>query len=253
MPPPSWFLSCLYPILANRISFLPPQLGSDEDILSSWPSSAGPVEAAFGTLLEHLNREGLSKQQAEEIGALPLVPVANATHLAAATHVFFRLPGDLSPFAYEVPVALSSHAAVLRQLGAKDETSVQVGQGGNGWEFNHAVGKVGSYESQISGSPLTPTLLTLQALLEALHLMASRVGGQPLNANECVAVMRLLQHLAGGEEEGGGRTAAGQAAAPKRSAADLSYLRLARSQGRLLVLTADARWVPSHPFLRPTQ
>ena len=38
-----------------------------------------------------------------------------------------RLKEDLSPFAYELPTALSPHLALLKSLGAQDEPSAQVG------------------------------------------------------------------------------------------------------------------------------
>ena len=95
-------------------------------MLSSWPSSAGPVEQALSSLLDYLDKQGLSKTQAEEIGNIPLIPVMNATCLAPATSLFLRLPMDLSPFAFELPASLSSRLAFLKTLGVKDEVTMEV-------------------------------------------------------------------------------------------------------------------------------
>ena len=113
------------------IILLPSQVGADggDAALSNWPSSAGTLEHVFGSLLEHLHREGLSPQQTEEIKTLPLIPVANGSRLAPPSQVFFRLPVDLSPFAYEVPAGLASKTSVLRSLGAREEASAQVRDG----------------------------------------------------------------------------------------------------------------------------
>jgi sacsin len=58
-----------------------------EDLLGSWPATAGPVEEATAKLLDHLQKEGLNRQQGEEVGSLAFVPVANATQLASASQV----------------------------------------------------------------------------------------------------------------------------------------------------------------------
>ena len=40
---------------------------SGEEALGSWPAAAGPVDAAFGSVLQHLDKEGLSAQQQMQI------------------------------------------------------------------------------------------------------------------------------------------------------------------------------------------
>lgn len=100
--------------------------GDGDATLCNWPSSAGPVEEAFGALLEHVHAQGLNPKDLEELKVLPLIPVANGTRLASINHLYTRVPLDLSPFAFEVPALLSSKTKILRAFGMKDEVSAQV-------------------------------------------------------------------------------------------------------------------------------
>ena len=112
----------------SNSNYLLSQIGSSngEAILSSWPSSAGPVDQVLSSLLDYLDKQGLSKAQAEIVGATPLIPVLNATSLAPPKSLFLRLPLDLSPFAFEMPAAFSSRLVLLKTLGVQDEISIEV-------------------------------------------------------------------------------------------------------------------------------
>ncbi|GAX84471.1 hypothetical protein CEUSTIGMA_g11891.t1 [Chlamydomonas eustigma] len=198
-------------------------LDGGEELLGSWPSSAGAVESTFGVILDHLSKEGLSQQQIEDLRYVSLVPVANASRLAAPSCICLRLSTDLTPFAYEVPSSLSSHMPLLRSLGAKDE-------------------------------------MPLQALLESLHTMKAQIKGGALNANECLSVIRLLQYISAPAapthaavgvlseavdtaSKGGTLRATPSTTAAKRTPADLAFLKEARANGQLLVLTSACRLV----------
>eukprot|EP00955_Chlamydomonas_euryale_P004809 51488-Chlamydomonas_euryale.AAC.1 len=126
-------------------------------LLSSWPVSAGPMESAFGRLLEHLSREGVGDgPHAPQLRACALVPVAGGTRLAVPRRVFARVPcGELSPFVHELPAALAQHLPLLRSLGAADAPGAA-------------------------------------DLLAALSDAADAAHGKPLNANECASAVRLL-------------------------------------------------------------
>jgi hypothetical protein len=55
-------------------------------------------------LLQHLDREGLSAQQAAQLSGAPFIPVAHSSRLVAPNQLFMRLGGAaLAPFAWEVP------------------------------------------------------------------------------------------------------------------------------------------------------
>jgi sacsin len=96
-----------------------------EETLFKWPlqSQIGSIESAFAFLFSHLNNEGLSKQQVEEVKKLRFIPVANCTRMAKPSQLFFRLPFSFSPMAFEVPSFLLPHSDLLRSLGASDELS----------------------------------------------------------------------------------------------------------------------------------
>ena len=49
------------------------------------------------------------------------MPVANNTRLLPPDRLFLRLRDNLTPFAYELPVAFTAHTAVLQELGMKQE------------------------------------------------------------------------------------------------------------------------------------
>lgn len=67
--------------------------------------------------------QGLNARQQQRLRDVAFIPVANGTRLAAPLQLFVRLSEDLTPFAFEVPVALSSHLALLRELGVADAAS----------------------------------------------------------------------------------------------------------------------------------
>ena len=92
-----------------------------ESFLNHWPLSGPSIESSFLALFSHLDKEGLSKEQKEVARSLQFVPVANCSHLAKPSQLFFRLPFDFSPLAYEVPSFLLPHSDFLRSLGASDE------------------------------------------------------------------------------------------------------------------------------------
>jgi hypothetical protein len=76
-----FLLSCCY--LTHSVQhlnacFLPPptrftqhlkNVGADggEEALGSWPAAAGPLEAAFGSVRKHLDKEGISTQQQAQL------------------------------------------------------------------------------------------------------------------------------------------------------------------------------------------
>jgi sacsin len=96
-----------------------------EEILFKWPlgSQIGSIESAFASLFSHLDKEGLSKQQVEEVKKLRFIPVANCTRMAKPSQLFFHLPFSFSPVAFEVPSFLLPHSELLQSLGASDEPS----------------------------------------------------------------------------------------------------------------------------------
>ncbi|KAK9798935.1 hypothetical protein WJX73_003884 [Symbiochloris irregularis] len=147
------------PILATVMSHLE-QVGRDagEQTLANWPSSAGSVEDVFGRVLRHLSAQGLNTRQQGRLRDVAFIPVANATRLAAPTQLFIRLPGDLAPLAFEVPVQLVSHMALLQELGVAESA-------------------------------------TTEKLISLLQGMAASLGRCRLNTNEVQAVVRVLQAL----------------------------------------------------------
>lgn len=212
---------------------------------------------------------GLSKAQADSLSSAPLVPVANASHLAAPRQLFARLPADLAPFAYEIPTWIL----------APGGTTAAGGTAGGG-----AAGRSGAAAAGGSGAGRLALLRSLGAadspsaryLVESLQGLRQSLAGAPLNANELGSVIRLLSYLAGpeagaaagaagagagggapgaaaaGSHQAGARpgtaataAAAAGAAGAQRSVADLQFLSQARSSGRLLVPATDGRLVPA--------
>ncbi len=98
--------------------------GHGEQLLGTWPPTAGPIEPTFRAILEHLDKEGLSPSQAASLSGAPFIPVAHASRLVAPSRLFLRLREDLAPFAYEVPAAFAGQGPLLRLLGAREEPSV---------------------------------------------------------------------------------------------------------------------------------
>jgi len=211
------------------------QVGSrgGDSALGNWPSSAGPLEVAFGSLLDHVHTQGLSPPEMVELRALRLIPVANGTSLAPINQVFTRVPSDLSPFAFEIPVSFSEKATVLRGLGMKDEVSARV-----------SLPRIRVLSYQHISLNKQSGFISMQGLTEALSLMAVGSEGRPLNANECNAVVRLLEYLSGVDGDRVSTTGSGRGlSAPKRTTADLDHIKMLRSQGRLLVLSASCRLI----------
>lgn len=107
-----------------RCVLLLPQVGQDggEDLLAAWPDSAEPLISVTNTILQHLDKEGLSPQQALQLSAAAFIPVAHLSRLVAPQQLFLRLGGAaLAPFAWEVPGQFVAHAALLKSLGVQDE------------------------------------------------------------------------------------------------------------------------------------
>ncbi|KIY97788.1 hypothetical protein MNEG_10174, partial [Monoraphidium neglectum] len=144
-----------------------------EGLLTSWPSQglASPEEAA-GQLLDHLDRQGLGRDQAAAAAAAAFVPVACATCLVAPGRAFLRLPlrggggavgggAGLAPYAYELPAALAGggRLALLKSIGLKDEPSAR-------------------------------------DLVESMSAFAQHLAGRRLNPNELAATCRVLAVLA---------------------------------------------------------
>lgn len=133
-------------------------LDQGEDTLGRWPASAGPIPAAFGTLMDYLAREGLSPAQKQALAGAAFVPVANSSRLVEPSRLFTRIKEDLAPFAYEVPVEYAKYTDLLRELGAGAEPSA--GQ-----------------------------------LHDALCSFERATRGVHLNVNQALAVVRLLKYL----------------------------------------------------------
>jgi hypothetical protein len=73
-------------------------------------------------VLQHLDKEGLSPQQALQLSAAAFIPVAHSSRLVAPQQLFLKLAGAaLAPFAWEVPGQFVAHAALLKSLGVQDE------------------------------------------------------------------------------------------------------------------------------------
>jgi sacsin len=99
--------------------------GGGEAALAAWPPQAGPPDVAFATALAHLGAiwPDLSPTETQRLRGARCVLVANAQRLVAPDRLFMRCRVDLAPLAYELPAALTQHAAVMRALGARDEPS----------------------------------------------------------------------------------------------------------------------------------
>jgi hypothetical protein len=93
-----------------------------EELLSSWPDSLEPLPSLTAKTLEHLDREGLSAPQVQQLSGAAFIPVAHRSRLVAPQQLFLRLGGAaLAPFAWEVPGQFVCQLALLRQLGVKEE------------------------------------------------------------------------------------------------------------------------------------
>lgn len=100
------------------------QVGQDggEDLLASWPDGVEPFNSVTLAVLQHLDKEGLSPQQALQLSAAAFIPVAHCSRLVAPQQLFLKLAGAaLAPFAWEVPGQFVAHAALLKSLGVQDE------------------------------------------------------------------------------------------------------------------------------------
>lgn len=100
------------------------QVGQDggEDLLASWPDGAEPFSSITVKVMQHLDNEGLTAQQAMQLTGAAFIPVAYASRLVAPQQLFLRLGGAaLAPFAWEVPGQFVAHAALLKLLGVKEE------------------------------------------------------------------------------------------------------------------------------------
>ena len=64
--------------------------------------------------------QGLSKEKALELRNVRMVPVANATLLAAPSRLFTRLRQDLAPFAFELPPEYTPYVTMLKAAGCRD-------------------------------------------------------------------------------------------------------------------------------------
>ena len=94
------------------------QVGAEhgEAALSAWPSGEPAPEQAAAAVLKYLEDEGLTTSQQRRLEGVALLPVANATRLAAPGELFVRLPADLAPLLFEAGATLccyGCHAALL--------------------------------------------------------------------------------------------------------------------------------------------
>lgn len=99
-------------------------MGQDggEDLLASWPDSVEPFTNVTLSILQHLDKEGLSPQQALQLSGAAFIPVAHASRLVAPQQQFLKLGGAaLAPFAWEVPGQFVAHTGLLKSLGVQDE------------------------------------------------------------------------------------------------------------------------------------
>jgi hypothetical protein len=109
-------------------------------LLESWPSTGvPPPEEATGQLLDHLDRQGLGREQAAAASAAAFLPVAAATRLVPPSRAFLRLPArgggggavgggaGLAPYAFELPAALQGggRLELLRSIGVRDEPTAR--------------------------------------------------------------------------------------------------------------------------------
>lgn len=104
------------------------QVGKDggEELLASWPDGVEPFNSVTLSVLQHLDKEGLSPQQAMQLTGAAFIPVAHASRLVSPQQLFLRLGGAaLAPFAFEVPGQFAAHAALLRLVGVRDEPRVE--------------------------------------------------------------------------------------------------------------------------------
>jgi hypothetical protein len=117
--------------------------GSDggEELLATWPDSLEPLPSLTAKVLEHLDREGLSARQAQQLSNATFIPVAHCSRLVAPQQLFLRLSGAaLAPFAWEVPGQVVGQAALLKQLGVREEPRAEdlvSGQTRSGWLTAH--------------------------------------------------------------------------------------------------------------------
>jgi hypothetical protein len=97
-----------------------------EDLLASWPDSVEPFSSITLAILQHLDKEGLSPQQALQLSGAAFLPVAHTSRLVAPQQLFLRLGGAaLAPFAWEVPGQFVAQAALLKSLGVRDEPGAE--------------------------------------------------------------------------------------------------------------------------------
>lgn len=74
--------------------------------------------------------------------------------------------------------------------------------------------------------------------------MAHRSGNNPLNANECNAIVNLLKYVSSGTSDGMLKATGGQNLSTlKHTIADLDYIQKKRSQGILPVISASCRLI----------
>jgi hypothetical protein len=97
-----------------------------EELLATWPDAAEPFNNVTLAVLQHLDKEGLSPQQALQLSAAAFIPVAHASRLVAPQQLFLSLSGAaLAPFAWEVPGQFVAHAGLLKTLGVQDVPRAQ--------------------------------------------------------------------------------------------------------------------------------
>eukprot|EP00879_Flechtneria_rotunda_P005855 GHRR01006161.1.p1 GENE.GHRR01006161.1~~GHRR01006161.1.p1 ORF type:complete len:2934 (+),score=1214.27 GHRR01006161.1:179-8980(+) len=130
-----------------------------EELLSAWPDNLEPVAQVTLRVLEHLDREGLSPTQAQEVASAAFIPVAHGSRLVAPQQLYVRLAGAaLAPFAWEVPGLFVAQLGLLKLLGVKEEPRAE-------------------------------------DLVQALQRFEVQLAGRRLNPNELAAILRLLAFL----------------------------------------------------------
>jgi sacsin len=241
-------------------------------LLSSWPSQGLPSpEEAAGLLLDHLDRQGLSREQAAAAATAAFLPVAGGGRLVPPGRVFLRLPArgggggavgggaGLAPFAFELPLALQGggRLALLRSIGVRDEPSARdLVCWREGGSTRRDPGDARSHAPQCrehcpcrtrllqllpqSHTPAThPPLPCPQPRptrqVESVWAFSQALAGRRLNPNELAAALRVLSFLATASD-----------------ASDRSYLAAARKASAGAPAAAPVQGAaPARPLLAP--
>lgn len=109
------------PVFETVVSHLAAQaVNEGRTALSCWPSANFTPEAAAQKVLGYADAEGLSESRLQRLRGIALIPVDNATRLAALSNMFLRMPVDATPLFDEVPAEFVPRSAMLKSLGVRD-------------------------------------------------------------------------------------------------------------------------------------